>query len=227
MTAKVIEALESVKDLAIFKDTSLSFIGGTALAYYLNHRISEDIDIICSKALPYREIISIVESIGGRKLRDENAVALRMAGLFPDEYMLKFALHGVKLEFFKASTPLQKEILFNASTTYYNNGKLQISDVKSIAKLKLIALLLRNKSRDLFDFKIVLEKRLLSSDEIMYICSQTKKIEILSQLYTFIEEKSEPKDDESVYLDENKPINLSFDEIKKETLCALKNMLIK
>lgn len=227
MTAKVIEALGSIKDLALFKDTSLSFIGGTALAYYLQHRISEDIDIICSKALPHREIISIIESIGGRKLRDENSVALRMAGLFPDEYMLKFDLHGVKLEFFRATTPLQKEILSNTSTTFYNNGKLQISDVKSIAKLKFIALLLRNKSRDLFDVKIILEKRLLTSSEIVYICSQTKKIESLSLLYAFIEGKSEPKDDESVYLDENKPINLSFDEIKEETLIALQKMMDK
>jgi len=58
MTTKVIKALESIKDLALFKDTSLSFIGVTALAYYLEHRISED------------------------------TVALRMTGLFPNEYMI-------------------------------------------------------------------------------------------------------------------------------------------
>jgi predicted nucleotidyltransferase component of viral defense system len=222
MTLKVTETLESIKDLPLFENISLSFIGGTALAYYLQHRISEDIDIICSKALPYKEIIPAIESIGGHKLRDENSVALRMAGLFPDEYMLKFDLDGIKLEFFRATTPLQKEILSNTSTIYYNDGKLQIIDVKSIAKLKLIALLLRNKSRDLFDFKIILDKKLLTTSELVYICTQTKKINSLALLYTFIEKKSEPKDDESVYLDENRPINLSFDEIKKETLCALK-----
>jgi hypothetical protein len=131
-------------------------------------------------------------------------------------------LDGIKLEFFRATTPLQKEILSNTSTIYYNDGKLQIIDVKSIAKLKLIALLLRNKSRDLFDFKIILDKKLLTTSELVYICTQTKKINSLALLYSFIEKKSEPKDDESVYLDENRPINLSFDEIKKETLCALK-----
>ena len=222
MTAKVIEALESVKDLAFFKDISLSFIGGTAFAYYLDHRISEDIDIICDKPLPYKKIIPFVQSIGGKKLRDENAVALRMAGLFPDEYMLKFDLHGVKLEFFKASTPLQKEILANATPSYYEDGLLRMLDVKSIAKLKIIALLLRNKSRDLFDFYVILKESILDIEEILYVCSKTKQIDSLASLHTFLENKSEPKDDESVYLDENKPINLSFDEIKKETLCALK-----
>ena len=227
MTAKVIEALESIKDLALFKDSSLSFIGGTALAYYLKHRISEDIDIICDKPLPYKKIIPFIQGIGGKKLRDENTVALRMAGLFPDEYMLKFDLHGVKLEFFKASTPLQKEILANATPNHYEDGLLQMLDVKSIAKLKIIALLLRNKSRDLFDFHVILEENILDTEEILYVCVKTKQIDTLTQLQTFIENKTEPRDDESVYLDENKPINLSFNEIKKETLTALKKLIDK
>jgi len=49
----------------------------------------------------------------------------------------------------------------------------------------------------------------------------------LTSLHTFIENKTEPKDDESVYLDEYKPINLSFDEIKEETLISLKKMMEK
>ena len=38
---------------------------------------------------------------GATKLKDQNITALRMAGLFPDEYMLKFVLDNVKLEFFR------------------------------------------------------------------------------------------------------------------------------
>jgi hypothetical protein len=126
MTAKVIKALESIKDLQIFEESALAFIGGTALAYTLGHRISEDIDIICNKPLAYQNIITSVQSIGGKKLRDENSVALRMAGLFPDEHMLKFNLHGVKLEFFQASTPLQKEILTHATPTPYKKSLLAV-----------------------------------------------------------------------------------------------------
>ena len=44
MTANVIKALEKIQDLNLFND-DLYFIGGTALSYYINHRISEDIDI--------------------------------------------------------------------------------------------------------------------------------------------------------------------------------------
>ena len=141
MTVNVTNALESIKSLSLFNGSSLYFIGGTALAYYLQHRISEDIDIISTQTLPYKNIIATIESMGGRKLRDENALALRLAGLFPDEYMLKFDLHGVKLEFFKASTPMQNSIIANATITKYSDSNLNMLDVKSIAKLKLLALL--------------------------------------------------------------------------------------
>ncbi len=223
MTAKVIEALESIKSLKIFDDLPLYFIGGTALAYHLEHRISEDIDIISNQLLPYRSIITTIESIGGRKLRDEGAVALRLAGLFPDEYMLKFNLHGVKLEFFKASTLVQNSIITNATAAKYIDSKLNILDVKSIAKLKLVALLSRKKSRDLFDFKTVLEKNILSNMEILDISSQcTKDIVNSKHLYDFISNIKQPKDDEAVYLDEDKPINLTFEEIKADTLLIIK-----
>jgi len=221
VTANVIEALDRIKYLSLFDD-AYYFIGGTALAYYLEHRISEDIDIISSKPLAYKDIISAIEALGGRKLRDENAVALRMAGLFPDEYMLKFDLQGVKLEFFQASTPMQKEIIKNAVLSAYEEANLEILDVKSIAKLKFVALLSRNKSRDLFDFKTVLEKELLSHDEILDIAMKTKQFPSFQQLFHFIENKILPDDDEAVYLDEDTPINLSFNEIKADTLTILR-----
>lgn len=56
MTANVKNALDKICNNEIFND-ELYFTGGTALAYYLEHRISEDIDIVSSKALPHRKII--------------------------------------------------------------------------------------------------------------------------------------------------------------------------
>lgn len=51
-----------------------------------------------------------------------------MAGLYPDEYMLKFDFHGVKLEFFRASTPLQKQIILNAKSSKYLDATLSMLD---------------------------------------------------------------------------------------------------
>ena len=84
MTISVKQALSKIYNSEIFDD-ELYFTGGTALAYYLNHRISEDIDIVSSKALAYKKIIPIITTLGATKLKDENITALRMAGLFPAE----------------------------------------------------------------------------------------------------------------------------------------------
>ena len=80
MTDNVKQALDKIKDNKIFND-ELYFSGGTALTYYLNHRISEDMDIVSSNALLYKLIIPSITLLGATKLKDENVSALRMAGL--------------------------------------------------------------------------------------------------------------------------------------------------
>jgi predicted nucleotidyltransferase component of viral defense system len=218
MTVNVKKALDKISCDEIFND-ELYFIGGTALAYYLNHRISEDIDIVSAQTLPYKQIIPSITSHGGIKLQDENVTALRMAGLFPDEYMIKFVLDNVKLEFFQANRAIQKEILSQSSFTSFENSKLKILDVKSVAKLKLVALIMREKSRDLFYFGAILEHNVLSNDEIINLFSKVDdKITSTNDIINFIKSKNEPKDDESVYLSERNRIDLTFDEIKQQII---------
>jgi predicted nucleotidyltransferase component of viral defense system len=221
MTTNVKKVLNKICNDNIFNN-ELYFIGGTALAYYLNHRISEDIDIVSSKVLPYQQIIPSITKLGATKIQDENVTALRMAGLFPDEYMIKFVLDNVKLEFFQANRAIQKEILSKATFLNYENSNLKILDLKSIAKLKLVALIMRNKSRDLFDFGSLIEHNVLSINEIIDLFSKiNNKIKSLDDLIDFIKSKKEPKDDESVYLNEKDRINLSFEEIKEQVITKL------
>lgn len=218
MTVNVKQALDKISNSKIFND-ELYFAGGTALAYYLNHRVSEDIDIVSAKTLNHKVIIPNMSILGATKLQDENATALRMAGMFPDEYMIKFILDNVKLEFFQANRPIQKEILSFATFNNFENTKLKILDVKSVAKLKLVALIMRDKSRDLFDFGSILENNILSIDEIIELFSKVKsEIVSVDDLVSFIKSKEEPKDDEAVYLSEKNRINLTFDEIKEKVL---------
>jgi len=218
MTVSVKQTLDKICNNEIFND-ELYFTGGTALAYYLNHRVSEDIDIVSSNALPYRKIIPSMTSFGAIKLQDENVTALKMAGLFPDEYMIKFVLDNVKLEFFQANRAIQQEILSTASFTSYEDSKLKILDVKSVAKLKIVALIMRDKSRDLFDFGAILKHQVLSKDEIVDLFSKVdSKIASKNDINSFIKSKKEPKDDESVYLSETDRIDLSFEEIKDQVI---------
>lgn len=223
MTINVKEVLNKICNNEIFNN-ELYFVGGTALAYYLNHRISEDIDIASNKVLPYQQIIPSISKLGAIKIQDENVTALRMAGLFPDEYMIKFVLDNVKLEFFQANRPIQKEILSQSSYINFENSNLKILDIKSVSKLKIVALIMRNKSRDLLDFGSILENKVLSQNEILEIFTKIdNKIKSTNDIINFIKAKKEPIDDEAVYLNENNKINLSFEEIKNQVINILTN----
>ncbi|WP_419767626.1 nucleotidyl transferase AbiEii/AbiGii toxin family protein [Arcobacter sp.] len=223
MTSNVIKVLDKIKDSSIFQD-ELYFIGGTALSYYLNHRVSEDIDIVSPKILDYKKVVTTMNSLGAKKIEDENTTALRLAGLFPDEYILKFILDEVKIEFFYANRPIQKEILTNNTCANYENSTLKILDLKSIAKLKIVALFQRDKARDLFDFYSLLENNVLTLSEVLSISKSIKNIDSKDKIIDFITSKKESKDDESVYLNEHDKIDLIFDEIKTNTILALKKI---
>ena len=220
MTSNVISTLNKIKNLEVFKD-ELYFLGGTALSYFINHRISEDIDIVSPKTLNYKRIIPLMSTIGAKKVDDENIMSLRLAGLFPDEYILKFILDDVKIEFFFANRPIQKQILKELTFTNYENSNLKILDLKLIVKLKLVALFQRDKSRDLFDFGSILDNDIMTINEILYIAKESKNINSKDDLINFISNKEESKNDEAVYLDETKRLDLSFEDIKRQVLTKL------
>ena len=220
MTSNVISTLNKIKNLEVFKD-ELYFIGGTALSYFINHRISEDIDIVSPKTLNYKRIIPLMSTIGAKKVDDENIMSLRLAGLFPDEYILKFILDDVKIEFFFANRPIQKQILKKLTFTNYENSNLKILDLKLIVSLKLVALLQRDKARDLFDFGSILDNDIMTINEILYIAKESKNINSKENLINFISNKKEAKNDEAVYLDETKRLDLSFEDIKRQVLTKL------
>ena len=222
MTSNVISTLNKIKDLEVFKD-ELYFIGGTALSYFINHRISEDIDIVSPKTLNYKRIIPIMATIGAKKVDDENIMSLRLAGLFPDEYILKFILDDVKIEFFFANRPIQKQILKKLTFTNYENSNLKILDLKLIVSLKLVALFQRDKSRDLFDFGSILDNDIMTINEILCIAKESKNINSKEDLRNFISNKKEAKNDEAVYLDETNRLDLSFEDIKQQVLNKINN----
>ncbi|WP_193311181.1 nucleotidyl transferase AbiEii/AbiGii toxin family protein [Poseidonibacter ostreae] len=138
---------------------------------------------------------------------------------------MKFILDNVKLEFFSVNRPIQKEILKESSFVQFEDSQLKILDLQSIAKLKIVALLERDKSRDLFDFGTILDKKILTIKEIVDISNKTKSIDTLEGLCNFINNKKEPQDDETVYLNENETVNLTFDEIKNSVIHSM-NLLI-
>jgi len=217
MTSSVVRVLQKIKDLEFFNN-ELYFTGGTALSYYINHRISEDIDVVSIKELNYKNIIVEMLDIGAKKIEDENIFSLRLAGFVADEYILKFILDGVKIEFFYANRPIQKKILQDLNFTKYEGSNLKILDVQSISKLKIVALMQREKSRDLFDFGFIVKDAIVSLEEILEIVKEYNQIDSKEALISFIANKKEAKNDETVYLDEFNRVDLTFAMIKMQVI---------
>ena len=223
MTLAVKTALNKLANSVLF-DKELYFIGGTALAYHLNHRISEDVDIISPTKLPYRLIESTMLSLGAIKQKDIYESALRINGLNPSEHMLKFLLDDVKVEFFAASTQIMKDIVDEATIEGYEQTNIKMLDLQTISKLKLLALLNRVKARDIYDMNEIIKADILSLEEILSLSLKVKNIATSQKFINFISDMKEKDDDEIVYLNEKFPVAINFEDLQKRLIELLKNL---
>ncbi len=81
-------------------------------------------------------------------------------------------IDGVKLEFSYFDDDIRQSILSNSIAVLYSKGsKLKKLPLDDIIKLKAIALLSRQKSRDLFDMAIILERKHITIEELERIYS--------------------------------------------------------
>ena len=172
------------------------FTGGTALSYYLNHRISYDIDFISESRLDSNKLKSLSVKYNAHFIPDPNISVFQInTGNNIDDFKMSFNFDGIKVEFFYLNDPISEEII----KKYKNNVKkifnnLSILPIEAISSLKLIALFKRNKIRDLFDVFVLLDKDILD----------VRTIERFSAMYydkTFVEFIEFFKDDGSESLD--------------------------
>ena len=190
-----------IKLLSIFsKEDFLNkfyFVGGSALAYYLNHRISYDIDLISFEKLDYKKLLSLNIKLDGKYIPDPNESAFRInTGENLKEYKMIFNIKGIKVEFFYPNDPIRLAILEKYKNKFNTINGIKILDLRGVAELKLLVLFRRNKIRDLFDVLVLLEKNILDIDTI-------DKYTAIEYDKTFIEYIENFKDDGSESLDFN------------------------
>jgi len=197
------------------------FIGGSALAYYLNHRISYDIDLISTNKLNFNKLLALNIKLNGKYIPDKNESAFRInTGEDLKEYKMMFNINNIKVEFFYPNDPLRLAVLEKYKNKFKTIENIKILDLKGIAELKLLALLRRNKIRDLFDIFVLLEKDILDIDII-------DKYTAIEYDKTFVEYIENFKDDGSESLDfnENNEYNYFVNIQDRENL--LKEKIIK
>jgi len=199
MTHEIKELLGKIENNPLFERYSFYFIGGTALSKYLDHRISYDIDIVSTEPLPISAIKAFAFPLKARHIPDmKRASVFKInTGKDLDNFYMKFMINGIKLEFVHFEDELRQSVLSNAKfSSYANDSKLQILSLNDIIALKAIALFDREKSRDLFDMAIILDRRLISIDELerIYSFKQRDNQTLLEYIQGFDSQKDDDGD---------------------------------
>ncbi|MDO8609132.1 MAG: nucleotidyl transferase AbiEii/AbiGii toxin family protein [bacterium] len=196
--------LEIIVNNQLFKEHDIRFVGGTALSYLINHRLSEDLDFAMLE-LCRDEVEEMMLSYGAVKIKHDNTAldyAKNEGGDLYD-YHLKYILDGIKVEFFIPPFNLhEKEIWINEPTTEYKETNLKIASLGTIMYMKSMAFWNRKKYRDLFDIHYAIthidgyDAKVFIELYLKYNITYTKEM-----LYTKIKSKIdfyEKRDDEGI-----------------------------
>jgi len=147
------EVLEVLAKDDFFALNDVRFVGGTALSYLINHRLSEDLDF-AMLSLQRETIETMMYSYGATLQKHtfnlQDTAANDGENIY-DHYII-FTLNGVKVEFFTPPFNIfELDIWNNENTTLYEKSNLKIASLKTIAYMKTTAFWNRKKYRDLFD----------------------------------------------------------------------------
>ncbi len=122
--------------------------GGTALSeFYLQHRLSEDLDFFSEQKLPETEIFQWVKNTA-TNFKVETTIQTLREQL---SYFFNFPEEVIKVDF--AYYP------FSMLGTPMKFKNLKVSSIEDIAVNKLQAILTRNRGRDYFDLFEIISKK--------------------------------------------------------------------
>ena len=159
MTEGIKELLPSIENYPIFEKNDFRLVGGTAMSYHLDHRISEDLDFCILGELPLKDIEEFIElciekfTIENVDYIDPNEAIKNdflIGGSNVEYYLQTWVVNGVKIQFYDGSGHLGAKDIFEADT-YTKIGNIKIAALDTIFKMKSLMFYKRVKSRDLFD----------------------------------------------------------------------------
>lgn len=156
-TAKVFAQLARCPEIERFV-----FVGGTALAWHLRHRLSEDLDFLMpALALDRRAIARVVAHLGERfevrRVPFDPGTVDRFAndGDDIDDLQQRYQVDGVKLEFFCADDRRVIGSIAVEAKPPKEFGHIQIATLDTLFGLKALALATRWLTRDLYDIVVL------------------------------------------------------------------------
>lgn len=159
MTESIKALLPYIQTHKLFREHDFRLIGGTALSYHLEHRISEDLDFCTVSDLPVEAIAEFISDCVST-FGEENVDFIEPAqGVVDDfeihgerveDYLQNWKIGKVRVTFFDGREGAgTREVL--AENDFTMRGNIKIAGLQTIFKLKSLMFYKRSKSRDLFD----------------------------------------------------------------------------
>lgn len=159
MTEQIKKILPDIQDHDIFKDYDFRLIGGTALSYHLEHRLSEDLDFCRMSKLPRDAIQNFIEHCVNLYGREKVQFINFSQGKLLDfeinsedilDYEQNWMINNVKVTFFDGSDNRGVRDIFEADE-FTKIGNINVTSVDSIFAMKSLMFYNRAKSRDYYD----------------------------------------------------------------------------
>jgi len=184
-----------------------TFVGGSAVAYHLRHRLSEDLDFFTWKDKLPEEINQLIRLLSKRS----NIQIASQSSVYSDIF-----IDNVKVTFFANDwSPLRTERTLTEQNIF-------TADLKLLTAMKVNALSLRAKYRDYYDLYVINKTEFdinrIFEYAVEYIPGITKKIFAMQLTYT------EDIDDEKIEHLMPK-YKITLEEIQKHFMAELKTIV--
>ena len=192
----MLEKTQKVLDILchddLFKNHDIRFVGGTALSYYLEHRLSEDLDFTMLE-FNYKVINDTMLKYSAVRINNNlNEDVAINDGFYASDCYVTYKLNDVKIDFFEAPLNVMENEIWNEDNIeYYNNTNLKMLSLKSVLYMKILAFWSRKKYRDLFDIYYVLKNNYITTEEFLNKYLKYNITYTLENLYEKISSKNE------------------------------------
>jgi len=162
------------------------------VSYYLNHRLSEDLDFSMLK-FNYDAIDNAMKKYGAVRITNSlNKDDVINDGFYASDCYVSYKLNDVKIDFFEAPLNIMENEIWNEyKLEYYNNSSLKILSLNSVLYMKTLAFWSRKKYRDLYDIYYVLSNNYITTEEFINKYLKYHITYTLDDLYEKIASKNE------------------------------------
>lgn len=218
--------LEKLSKEALLLEHKCILIGGTAMAYHVQHRVSFDLDICFPYAsqLPTLSFLDTYTSVVylefDRFVKDS---AINDGGDI-EEHIRRYIVNDIKVDFVTntSSNIYENEILKEDKSIEYNG--LRIASLETIFKLKCLVMLDRNKIRDLYDVVYLMRFHGFSVSDLLGVISEYRITYTAKDILRLVEAKKlDALDTDGI--EEPKMDMVEYDDLRDYIVDALREYL--